>query len=110
MKRTVMALLVVLGTSLGVLAAPALSQGPPEHPHMLVVGLELDENENPVSFRRCVDLAAGKALPLKAHHAHVHTGRAGEALWNAGHAVVPAAPITPWANCAELIAEFFPQG
>ena len=108
MRRALVAVLLVLGMSLGVLAAPALAQGPPRHPHMLVIGLELDENGNPVGFRRCVDLAGGRALPLRAHHAHVHTGRAGEALRNAGHAVVPGAPLTPWRNCADLIAEFFP--
>lgn len=106
MRRVLAAILLVLGM-LGALAAPALSQGPPRHPHMLVIGLELDENGEPVSFRRCVDLAGGKALPLRVHHAHVHTGRAGEALRNAGHAVVPGAPLTPWRNCAELTAFFF---
>ncbi len=80
---------------------------PPKHPHALVLGVVLDETgEVPVSVRKCVDLAGNRAVPLHAHHAGVHTGRAGEALWNAGNAVVPLAPLTPWANCAELLAAF----
>lgn len=111
--RRVLAVLGVVGMAFGVLAAPALSddppssEGPPPHPHMLVIGLELDENEEPVSYRRCVDLAAGKPVPNNAHHAHVHRGQAGEALWSAGHAAVPGAPLTPWSNCDELVAYFF---
>jgi hypothetical protein len=111
-RRTVVGrrLLVVIATlsMLTALAAPAMSQGPPPHPHMLVLGLEFDgDGEDPVGYRSCVDLAGNRKLPLHAHHDHIHTGRAGEALWGAGHAVVPGAPLTPWANCAELIAFFF---
>lgn len=80
----------------------------PEHPHMLVLGIELD-GETPVSYRKCVDLAAGQALPLKAHHDHLHTGRAGLAQSRAGNVVVPGAPLTPWADCDALIAAFFPS-
>lgn len=51
-------------------------------------------------FRKCIDLPE---VPLNAHHASLHTGTAGEALGErAGHAVVPTAPLTPWATCAEL--------
>lgn len=105
MKRTIVLVLATV-LLLGLQAAPALSQ-PPKHPHMLVLGLEVDADDNPVGYRRCVDLAAGRALPLQAHHDHIHTGAAGEALFNAGHAVVPGAPLTPWSNCAELVAFFF---
>ncbi len=81
----------------------------PEHPHMLVQGIEFDGEGNPVAYRKCVDLAANRALPLNAHHDHAHTGAAGAALRErAGHMVVPGAPLTPWANCSELIAAFFP--
>jgi hypothetical protein len=53
-------------------------------------------------FRKCIDLPV---VPLTAHHAGIHTGAAGEALGErAGHVVVPTAPLTPWANCAELKA------
>ena len=92
---------------LGTFATSAMSQELPRHPHMLVLGLQLDADEEPIGYRKCVDLAGNKALPLNAHHDTVHTGRAGEALWEAGNAVVPGAPVTPWANCDELIAFFF---
>jgi hypothetical protein len=108
MKRTsILALAAVL--LLVLQAFPAATQEElPRHKHMLVLGLELDDEGEPVGFRRCVDLAAGRALPLNAHHAHVHTGKAGAALFEkAGHAVVPGAPLTPWNDCAELIAFFF---
>jgi hypothetical protein len=107
MKRVLM-LLVAAGVVVGLQAAPAASDELPEHPHMLVLGLEFDETGEPVAFRRCIDLAAGRALPLNAHHAHIHTGAAGEALrTKAGNFTVPGAPLTPWNNCAELIADFF---
>ncbi|WP_166350622.1 hypothetical protein [Phytoactinopolyspora limicola] len=108
MKKRVLALACGAGFLFSAVGlAPAQSE-PPPHPHMLVLGLELDDYGNPVGFRKCVDLAAGKPVPLNAHHAHIHTGSAGEALFNkAGHAAVPGAPLTPWNNCAELIADFF---
>jgi hypothetical protein len=82
---------------------------------MLVLGLELDESGEPVGIRKCVDLAAGEALLLTAHHQHVHFGTAGEALFtHAGNVVVPGAPFpepfeepVPWSNCEELIDFFF---
>ncbi len=47
----------------------------PEHPHVLVLGVELDPvTELPISIKKCVDLAANRALPLNAHHVHVHFG------------------------------------
>jgi hypothetical protein len=105
---------VALVFLLGLLAVPALSQEFPEHPHVLVLGVELDEQGEPVGFRKCIDLAANQALPLNAQHQHVHFGTAGEALFEkAGHVVVPAAPFpdpeepVPWSNCEELIAFFF---
>jgi hypothetical protein len=74
---------------------------------MLVLGLEFDEHGEPVGFRRCVDLAAGLALPLHAHHDTIHLGRAGEMLRSkAGNFVVPTAPLTPFNNCADLVAAF----
>jgi hypothetical protein len=107
MKR-VLGLIAAAGLAVGLQAAPAASQEIPPHPHMLVLGLQLDETGEPVSFRRCVDLAAGRTLPLNAHHAHIHTGKAGQALFErAGHLAVPGAPVTPWSNCAELIDFFF---
>lgn len=87
-------------------AAPAQGGGTPLHGHMLVLGVKYVGDE-PVGFRKCVDLAAGKALPLGAHHAHAHTGQAGEALAAAGHFVVPTAPLSPIRDCAHL-KELFP--
>lgn len=107
-----LAAMALLGSS----ATSALSQEDfQEHPHMLVVGLELDEFGEPIGYRRCVDLAANRALPINAHHENVHFGQAGEVLFEqGGHAVVPGAPFpapfddpVPWSNCAELVAFFF---
>ena len=106
MKR-IFGLLAAGALLVGVLGASAAAQDePPRHRHMFVLGVEFD-GEEPVGFRKCVDLAAGQALPLNAHHLHVHTGRAGEALFQAGHVVVPGAPLTPWNGCTELIDFFF---
>jgi hypothetical protein len=108
MKRSLV-LLMAAGLLVGVLGTPGVAQEgpPPPHPHMLVLGLEFD-GEEPVDYKKCVDVAGNRAVPLNAHHAHIHTGTAGEMLaTNAGHAVVPGAPLTPWANCQELIAFFF---
>lgn len=104
--------LLVLATAavmVGALAAAAPAQQElPRHPHMFVLGVQFDETGEPVAYRRCIDLAANKALPLNAHHANLHTGRAGEAVFQGGNVVVPGAPLTEWRNCEELIAAFFP--
>ncbi len=108
------ATLLLLG---GLLAGPTVAVDLEPHPHMLVIGLELNEAREPVGYRRCVDLAAGRALPLNAHHEHLHRGTAGEKLFTrAGHVAVPGAPFpapfaapVPWSNCEELIAFFFGQ-
>lgn len=79
----------------------------PEHPHLLLLGLEFDASGEPIGFRKCQELAAGQALPLNSQHEHVHFGTAGQALFfKAGNAVVPAAPFpeVPWSNCAEFEA------
>jgi hypothetical protein len=101
--------LVCLGSL--VMAAPAHADRhpdgpPPLHGHMLVLGVKYVDDQ-PVGFRKCVELAGGRALPLKAHHQHAHTGRAGEALMAAGHLVVPMAPLTPFTSCAQL-KQLFP--
>jgi hypothetical protein len=106
----------VLALGLMVMVTPAQAQ--PEfdpHPHMLILGLELDEFGEPVGFAKCVDLAAGQALPNNAQHDHLHVGTAGFNLFTkAGHVVVPGAPFPepfddplPWSNCEELIDFFF---
>lgn len=76
----------------------------PRHGHVLILGVVWD-GEEPVGFRKCVDLAGGRALPLKAHHSTVHQGRAGEALMRAGHIVAPTAPLWPEiSSCADVEA------
>lgn len=79
----------------------------PDHPHALVIGVEIDADSGvPTGVKNCVELAAGQALPNSVHHAHVHMGRAGEALSKAGHFVVPLAPYPgiPWDSCDSLLA------
>ena len=93
------------------LSAPAHSDEQSEtplHSHLHLTGVVLDEaGDMPVSIAKCKPLANGRAVPLNAHHANLHTGRAGEAQWQAGHAVVPVFPgMTPWTDCASLM-EFF---
>ena len=102
-------------------AALAVAPGPsaaadehdaiPPHPHLLLVGAEVDfSGEEPVllDYVRCVDVAANRKLPLNSQHEHVHFGRAGEALSSAGHLFIPAAPAfdLPWTDCASFLAIF----
>lgn len=105
-RLTVLAAAVGLAaTSVTVAQADEHDEGPPlEHGHLLVTGIEFDDAGEPVGFKKCRLLANGRKLPLNAHHAHSHTGRAGEALWSAGNGVVPLAPLAPWTNCAEFEA------
>lgn len=83
----------------------------PPHGHMLLLDatLEFTEAGPQVTYSKCIDLAGGRHLTLKAHHEHLHFGRAGEAQQTAGNVIVPTAPAfgLPWANCAEF-ATFFP--
>lgn len=115
MMRRLSLIILALAVGLMALAIPATGQDFERHPHMLVLGVEFDEFGEPVAFRECVDLAANQALPLNAHHEHMHFGTAGAKLFgNAGNVVVPGAPFpapfgdpVPWSNCEELIAFFF---
>lgn len=103
---------VVAVAALGAMVFGALFVGPafsdlPEHGHLLLTGLEFNEEGDPVGFQKCRELANGQALRLNAHHEHVHFGPAGEALSvRAGNAVVPLAPFpgVPWSNCEEFAA------
>jgi hypothetical protein len=80
----------------------------PDHPHMLVLDIELgavDGAFGVLGWRKCVDLAAGRAVPLHAHHAHLHVGPVNDVLFeHAGHAVVGGAPLSDWEGCAGLEA------
>ncbi|MFC5380976.1 hypothetical protein [Aquipuribacter nitratireducens] len=84
----------------------------PPHAHLLVLDAEVDfSGEEPVllDYRRCIDLAANRQLPLGSQHEHVHFGTAGEALEaGGGHLVVPTAPAfgLPWTNCATFLEIF----
>jgi hypothetical protein len=76
----------------------------PEHGHVLVLGFEffgVVDGVPQFTFRKCVDLAGGRALTNNAHHATVHTGMAGAALQRAGHVVIPTFDFP---NCAALEA------
>jgi hypothetical protein len=114
-RLSILVLVLVLGLVLIANPAPGQQVTFEEHPHALVLGVVFDSEDNPVSYRRCIDLASGQALPLNAHHDHMHFGTAGEKLFtNAGNVVVPMAPFpepfeeaVPWSNCEELIAFFF---
>jgi hypothetical protein len=107
MGVTALAASALLGFSFALQPTVADADLPP-HGHMLVLQPEFDpalgEHGGVTGWHRCIDLAGGRHVPLHAHHDTVHTGRAGEALFDAGHAVVPTAPLTPWENCAELEA------
>jgi hypothetical protein len=102
---------LVAGSAL-MLTAPAFAQGHPQpfkHGHIMLIGADPVE----MTYRKCVDLAGGNALRLNAHHAHIHTGRAGQALEKAGNFVIPTEDILPEelqgtgmlpANCAGVDA------
>lgn len=120
MRRT---LILMAAFALGLLAfATTASAGGHEwhvepHGHVMLIGVEMEavEGGSLVSFDRCVEFAAGRALKTPAHHHSVHTGRAGGspfvqgALWNAGNAVVPLAPFGPpfWTGCESFESPFF---
>ena len=103
-----MTLLTALALMLGVFAGVASAdEDIPPHGHMLVQGVE--GTPEAFTYRKCVDLAAGQALPLNAQHEHLHTGTAGEALFAyAGHVAFPTAPFTPIRDCAHLAELFGP--
>jgi hypothetical protein len=113
MRKTTV-VIVAAGLMMFGLAGPALADGEghdgpvPEHGHVLIIGLEL-AGEDFVGFRKCVDLAAGRALKNIAHHDGIHTGTAGKyaLLTKAGHAVGPTAPLWPgMGGCSDLEAMF----
>jgi hypothetical protein len=113
MRRALAYALAGTGLALGLTAGTsAWAEGgepPPPHGHILVLGLQFDEEENLVGYRKCIDLANNRALPLHAHHRALHTGRGGEALWAAGHGVAPTAPLWPGLeNCASFAEMFGP--
>jgi hypothetical protein len=110
--------LVVLVLALGMMAGASAAEeehgDPPEHGHIRLLhatgtGPGVGPGTEVLSYRKCIDLANGKALPMQAHHHTVHTGRAGQALRGAGHLTIPTAPLTPIMNCAHF-ATLLPPG
>ena len=103
MKKVFGVIFLVLSL-VGVLAIPAMASangGIPPHGHMLVLGVEFGPTGP--TYKKCVDLANNQAVPLHAHHEHLHFGSTGEKLrTNAGHFVVPTAPFSDIIDCAHL--------
>lgn len=103
--------MVALLMGFGLVLAEDHGGGPPVHGHFLLLGLEgavFDENgrlSDFDDFRKCVDLAGGRALRNNAHHNNIHTGNGGAALLRAGHVVIPTGPLTPL-SCAALNEAF----
>ena len=98
MRRSI----VIIGAILlmAAMALPAIgagpswpTPGPAAHAHMLLL-----------ASGECIDLGANQVLPRNAQHAHLHVGTAGDAVELAGHGIIPTSPITPFANCAALLA------
>jgi hypothetical protein len=112
-KRALAGVVATAGLGAVLFVAPARADGPPPHAHLHFNGVVIDEDENgeeSISIKGCRFLAAGRAVPTHAHHDNLHTGLAGEALWNAGNAVVPVffpdengEGGTPWQNCEDFI-------
>ena len=97
----------VVLTGAGAVAAQADEHSAaPAHGHILVLGVQFGDEG--LTFRNCVNVAAGQQLPLRAHHEHLHHGTAGEALQAAGNYVVPTAPRSEWTDCAAFEATFRP--
>jgi hypothetical protein len=114
--RKTSTLIIALALLVSALSGTAAAQDRPPpfdqpHDHVLLIGADV-EWVTPApglppyvihGFDRCVPLAGGHAVPLKAHHDRVHFGRAGQALVSAGHLVIPLG-ILGFSSCAELEA------
>ena len=118
MKRTTAVILTALTMVLGMVGMAGAqagpdwpADGPPPHGHMRLLHAEWSgPGVGPTtvihSFKKCIDLAAGEVVPIDAHHANLHVGKAGAAQRSAGHLVVPTAPFSPFGSCAHLKALF----
>jgi hypothetical protein len=122
MRRTTAVVLSALTLLLGMVGMAGAQQvgpdwpgGLPPHGHMRLLHAEwtgpgVGPTTNVLSYGRCVDLADGKVVTIHAHHENLHVGRAGVAQrTGGGHLVVPTAPLTPFANCAELAKALPPR-
>ena len=102
MRKTmtlVAAMLMMLGLLAGTAGARPPSDSPDAHGHIKLLHVEFDATGEPIGYAKCIDVAGGNRNS-HAHHSTIHTGRAGQALAQAGHMVVPTANLTPWADCA----------
>jgi hypothetical protein len=108
------------GSALAVAAPAAADEHDPqfpEHAHVLLLqaSLEFTDQGPLIEYRKCVDLAANKALPLHVHHRQLHFGRAGQALRQAGNVIVPMSPFPsaqsplPFSDCASLANVYPPR-
>lgn len=111
MKRK-LALLSAMGLLLAVLGSPAAAdQHTPldqPHVHALLIGVDATWGGGSPpyvihGFDRCVELAGGKALNHNRFHHNIHFGRAGQALVEAGHLVVPLS-VFGMSDCEDLEA------
>lgn len=102
---------IILGaTAVAVSAQGKDWGGIPPHGHVMLLRAAFEGDT--LVFDRCVEFAAGAALPNRAHHDSVHTGAAGGspfvqgALWKAGHIVVPLSPLVPydWHGCESFVS------
>ena len=107
--RKVFTLLAAMALSLGVVGvASAEEHEESAHGHIKLLHVEYDaETHEPVGFKKCIDVAGGN-WNSHAHHNTIHQGRAGQALQQAGHMIVPTRgegpwATMPWSNCAEFI-------
>ena len=112
LKRLCLGTFVVAAAGSAVLAAstpahsdrPDWPEGPPPpHGHMLLNGAVLD-GRTVISFEGCRELANGEVVPRSAHHENLHVGRAGTAQREAGNAIVPLSPASPFESCGHLAA------
>lgn len=121
MKR-IITLLVSLAMTLGLLAGTALAGGhewehEDPHGHVMLIGVQVD-GDGFASYKRCVELANGEALPTPAHHHSVHTGNAGGSpmvqgpLFRAGNWIVPLFPFheVPFRGCGDIPNPLPPLG
>ena len=108
MKRTQLAaVMAATGLLFGTVTIAQAEEEIPLHAHVMVTGVETTDAGFPfgtTSYRKCVTLAAGKELPLNAHHESIHTGTAGYGnlevgITRAGNYVVPLAPVTFLGDC-----------
>jgi hypothetical protein len=98
MKRAI-TLAAATALAIGLTTGPASADGDgwwldEPHPHALLVGVGFEPE---FSFRKCVDLAGGNALPMNNHHHNVHMPDRLHGTTTAGHLVVPY-------TCAQIAA------